>query len=358
MQVNELKEYLLDNNLCEDVLIALGCGHVRNRGEYISASNPDGGDNKQAIVLYLSESLNCIDYTRQLSKTKRATDIFDLVAYFKDMSFAESMKWVCDTVGLDYYKEPEDIPESLQILKMLREMSTGSEEEDNESVKPIPEEILSYYLPYGNVLFEDDGISLDTQAEWSIMYDPQTNSICIPIRDELGTLIAVKARRFKYTPDTPMEKRRFPDELEDDESKYFFLAPGAKSQVLYGLYKNAKAIQRQGIVFVGESEKFTLQLYDMGYYGVSTGGSKVSKKQVELLTRLAVKIVFCFDKDIEKEELQDIADKFMDSIDVYAIIDKDNILDEKESPSDNPEKWKYLIKNNIYKISKGGDTDD
>ena len=190
------------------------------------------------------------------------------------------------------------------------------------------------------------------------MYDPQTNSICIPIRDELGTLIAVKARRFKYTPDTPMEKRRFPDELEEDESKYFFLAPGAKSQVLYGLYKNAKAIQRQGIVFVGESEKFTLQLYDMGYYGVSTGGSKVSKKQVELLTRLAVKIVFCFDKDIGEEELQDVADKFIDGIDVYAIIDKDNILDEKESPSDNPEKWKYLIKNNIYNISKGGDTDD
>lgn len=357
MQVNELKEYLLNNNLCEDVLTALGCGHVRNRGEYISASNPDG-NNTQAIVLYLNESLNCIDYTRQLSKTKRATDIFDLVAYFRDCAFPEAMKWVCDTVGLDYYREPQDIPESLQILRMLKEMSMNIEDEDSEPVKPIPEEILNYYLPYGNVLFEDDGISIDTQYEWEISFDPQTNSICIPIRDELGTLIAVKARRFKYTPNTPMDKRRFPDELEEDESKYFFLQPGPKSAVLYGLYKNAKAIQRQGVVFVGESEKFTLQLYDMGYYGVSTGGSKVSKKQVELLTRLAVKIVFCFDKDIGEEELRDIVDKFMDGIDVYAIIDKDNILDEKESPSDDPKKWSYLIKNNIYKISKGGDTDD
>lgn len=357
MQVNELKEYLLDNGLCEDVLVALGCGYVRNRGKYISASNPDG-DNTQAVILYKSPNLNCIDYTRQLSKTKRATDIFDLVAYFKDCSFAESMRWVCNTIGLDYYQEFEEPCESLQILKMLREMSTGSDEEDNEPVKPIPEEILNYYLPYGNVLFEDDGISLDTQAEWSIMYDPQTNSICIPIRDELGTLIAVKARRFKYTPDTPMEKRRFPDELGEDESKYFFLQPGAKSQVLYGLYKNSKAIQRQGVVFVGESEKFTLQLYDMDYYGVSTGGSKVSKKQVELLTRLSVKIVFCFDKDIGEEELRDIADKFMDGIDVYAMIDKDNILGEKESPSDDPKKWKHLIKNSIYNISKGGDIDD
>ncbi len=356
MQVNELKEYLLDNELCEDVLTALGCGHVRNRGEYISASNPDG-NNTQAIVLYLSENLNCIDYTRQLSKTKRTTDIFDLVAYFRDCTFPEAMKWVCDTVGLDYYQEPQDIPESLQILRMLKEMSMNSEDEDSEPMKPIPEEILNYYLPYGNVLFEDDGISIDTQHEWEIKFDPQTNSICIPIRDELGTLIAVKARRFKYTPSTSMDKRRFPDELREDESKYFYLEPGAKSQVLFGLYKNAKAIQRQGVVFVGESEKFTLQLYDMGYYGVSTGGSKVSKKQVELLTRLAVKIVFCFDKDVGEEELQDIANRFMDGIDVYAVIDKDNILGEKESPSDSPKNWARLIKNNIYKISKGGDTD-
>jgi DNA primase len=47
----------------------------------------------------------------------------------------------------------------------------------------------------------------------------------------------------------------------------------------------------------------------------------------------------------------------MDGISVYAIIDRDNILDEKESPSDNPEKWAYLVKNNIYKIKGGGEND-
>ena len=140
------------------------------------------------------------------------------------------------------------------------------------------------------------------------------------------------------------------DELGEDESKYFFLEPGAKSQVLFGLYKNTKAIQQQGAVYVGESEKFTLQLYDMGYYGVSTGGSKVSKRQIEMLTRLGVKIVFCFDKDISEEELQDIISGFIDGIPVYAIIDKDNILNEKESPSDDINKWIHLVKNNIYQI--------
>ena len=64
-------------------------------------------------------------------------------------------------------------------------------------LKPIPEKVLSYYLPYGNIMFEDDGISLKTQMEWEIGFDCMSNAITIPLRDELGNLIAVKARRFK-----------------------------------------------------------------------------------------------------------------------------------------------------------------
>lgn len=350
MQVGELKEYLLNNELVEDVLSALGCGYIRNRGDYISASNPDGGDNKQAIITYLNENLTCINYTRTITTEQRTTDIFDLITYFEQCTFPEALKWVCDVIGLDYYKKADELPVSLQLIKLFKNMSSGSEEDEGESVKPISEEILNYYLPIGNVLFVDDGISLETQQEFEIGYCSQTNSITIPIRDEIGTLVAVKARRFKYTPNTPLDKRRFADELREDESKYFFLEPGAKSQILYGLYKNAKAIQQQGVVYVGESEKFCLQLYDMGFYGVSTGGSKISKRQVEMLTRLGVKIILCFDKDINKDELNNIADKFLEGVPIYAMIDEDNILGEKESPSDNINHWNTLIRNNIYKI--------
>ena len=352
MDIRELKEEILNREVISDILSEIGCHHVQDRGEYFSCGNPDG-DNPRAIVVYKNEYISCTNYTRQITKNRRAADIFDLISYVQDCSFAEAMKFVCNLIGLDYYGENTDIPESLQIIKLLKQMSAGEDDEDNTPVKPIPEKVLDYYIDVGNVMFVDDGISLTTQKEWEIKYDPQSNSICIPIRDELGNLIAVKARRFKYTPDTPLEQRRFPDELSEDESKYFFLEPGAKSQVLYGLYKNAKAIQQQGIVYVGESEKFCLQLYDMGYYGVSTGGSKVSKRQIEMLTRLGVKIIFCFDKDISEDDLKGIADSFFDRIPIYAIIDRDNILDEKESPSDNSKKWQHLIKHNVYQIKSG-----
>ena len=353
MDIRELKEEILQRELISDILSEIGCHHITDRGEYFSCGNRDG-DNPRAIVVYKNEYIGCTNYTRQITKNGRAADIFDLIAYAEECLFAEAMKFVCNLAGLDYYGESQELPESLQILKLLKSMSIGEDDEDDSSVKPISEKVLDYYIDAGNVLFLDDGISLETQKEWEIKFDPQTNSICIPIRDELGNLIAVKARRFKYTPNTPLDQRRFSDELGEDESKYFFLEPGAKSQVLYGLYKNAKAIQQQGIVYVGESEKFTLQLYEMGYYGVSTGGSKVSRRQVEMLTRLGVKICFCFDKDISEEDLCNIAEGFMDGVPVYAIIDRDNVLNAKQSPSDDICKWNYLIKNSIYKI-KGGD---
>lgn len=356
MDIRELKEEILQREIISDILSEIGCHHIADRGEYFSCGNRDG-DNPRAIVIYKNEYISCTNYTRQITKNGRSADIFDLIAYTEDCSFAEAMKFVCNLAGLDYYGESQELPESLQIIKLLKSMSIGEGEEDDSPVKPISEKVLDYYIGAGNVLFLDDGISLETQDEWEIKFDSQTNSICIPIRDELGSLIAVKARRFKYTSSTPLEQRRFPDELGEDESKYFFLEPGAKSQVLYGLYKNAKAIQQQGVVYVGESEKFTLQLYEMGYYGVSTGGSKVSKRQIEMLTRLGVKICFCFDKDISEEELRNIVEGFMGGIPIYAMIDRDNILDKKESPSDNPQKWQYLVKNNIYKI-KGGDSSE
>ena len=337
MQVNELKEYLLNNELCEDVLTALGCGHVRNRGEYISASNPDGGDNKQAITLYLSENLNCIDYTRQISKTKRATDIFDLVAYFKQCTFAESMKWVCDTVGLDYYHEPDDVPESLKIIRFLKEMSTGSDDEDNTPLKPISEDVLRYYLPYGNKKWEDEGISLETQREFNIMYDPQTDYIAIPIFDSIGSLVGIKGRYFGI-----------PDEYH---SRFTYLEKCNKSKVLYGYWQNKEFIKNNKYIIVVESEKSVLKLAEYGYRNVvSTGGKTISKYQVELITRTGCIPMFAFDEDVKEDELENIANLFIDGVSIYAVIDRDGLLEEKESPMDRQDVWRELYKNNVYKI--------
>ena len=336
MDIRDLKEEILNRELLSDILSELGCHHIQDRGDYYTCGNKDG-DNPRSIVVYKNDYISCTNYTRQITKNGRAADIFDLIAYVEDCSFAEAMKFVCELAGINYYGDREDLPESLQILRMLKDMSISDDGEDSKTINPISEKILSYYLPYGSKMWEDSNVSLTTQRFFELSFDPCTNSVAIPIRDELGTLVAVKARRLEYDPSI-------------GESKYFFLEPGPKSLILYGLYQNLKSIQEQGVVYVGESEKFVHQLYEMGYFGVSTGGSKISKRQVEMLTRLGVHIVFCYDKDQTESDLIHIANMFMTGIDIYAMLDYDELLDNKESPSDNPNTWFKMVKNNIYKI--------
>ena len=223
MRVDELKEYIVDNNCIETILEDLGCGHIREHDGYFTASNPDG-DNIQAITVYNNESLITINYTRNITKNKRATDIFDLVSFYKDCSFPEALKYVHDLLGLDYYSDNQDIPESLQLIKMLKEMNIEDGEEDNEPLKPLPNEILGYLLPYGNKMWEDEGISLSTQAEFGIGYCQQTNYIAIPIFDSIGSFVGLKGRYFGD-----------PDELH---MKYIYLEKTNKSRILYGYWQN------------------------------------------------------------------------------------------------------------------------
>ena len=61
-------------------------------------------------------------------------------------------------------------------------------------------------------------------------------------------------------------------------------------------------------------------------------------------------IIFVFDKDVTKEELDNIADRFIDGTEIYALIDTANILNEKESPTDDILKFEQLLANCMYKL--------
>lgn len=332
MDITYLKDHITDNNLISTILENLGCHHIRDRGEYYSATNPDG-DNPSAVTVY-KDNLTVIDYTRHITENT-SCDIFDLVKFFEQCNFFEAIKKVCDWIELDYYADPmDDLPESLKLTRLIVEMTKEDDMEEDETkpLKPISERILTYYQSWGNVLFHRDNISYATQQEFEIGYDEMTNRITIPIRDEIGTLVGVKGRLFA-------------DTIEDGELKYYYLEHCNRSKILYGLYKTLPYIERSGEVYVTESEKGVLQLWSMGICNaVATGGKKVSSQQINMLTRLCAKVIILFDKDVQREELQGLADRFVDSVEISAVIDNKNILDDKESPTDNPKKLIKLLK--------------
>lgn len=340
MDINQLKEYIVDNNLIETILSDLQCGHIKyhSSGNYFTASNPDG-DNKQAIVVYANSTLHCDNYTRQMKQDNASTDLFDLVCYCKNLTFFEGLKYICSVIGIEYYHDfSEDIPESLLLTQLIFEMSESVDQNDDKPLKPINPCILSYYKDYVNDMFFDDHIDYETQREFNIGYDEQTNRITIPIFSEIGDLVGVKGRLFKK-------------ELSKNDLKYIYLEPTSRSRVLYGLNKTINFIKEVGRVYVLEAEKGVLQCFSYkDKNAVATGGKNFSKTQIEMLSRLGVQIVLALDKDVKKIEIEELANRFADGIPIYYIYDEDNILDEKESPTDDPKKWEYLKSNNIYRI--------
>ena len=337
MDAITLKEEILNRELIPDILSELGCHHIQDRGDYYSCGNADG-DNPRAIVVYKNEYIGCTNYTRQITKNGRSADIFDLIAFVRDCSFPEAMKFVCEIAGLDFYSDKnEEVPESLQILRMLKDMSIGDEDEEDVPVKPISEKILSYYLPYPNKMWEDEGISLEVQQEVGVGYCPQSNRITIPIRTPLGDLCGIKGRLMGE-----------PDEYNP---KYLYLQNVAKSQLLFGLYENREYIKNSNQLFLVEAEKSVLKCMSNGVRNcVALGGKSISRTQAELIIRTGCTPIIALDQGIEKDEIYDVASIFPDNIPVYYIYDTDNILAEKEAPCDDFAKFRQLIKNNIYAI--------
>lgn len=337
LTATEIKTYIYDNDYAERILYELGCGNIKNHGNYISASNPDG-NNKNAINLYLNENLNCVNHTRSLTKNKRSHDIFDLISYFKDCTFPESLRWTCEVLGLDYYSQPQEVPESLQILQLLKNMASDNEQDNDIPLKPIPKKVLEYYLPYPNKMWQDEGVDLDIQKEFSVGYDVESNYITLPIFDAIGSLVGLKGRYFGE-----------PDEYHP---KFLYLAPCNKSKILYGLWENRVYIKNSNILYIFEAEKSVLKCASFGYRNcVATSGKQISKTQIELIVRTGCTPVLCMDKDVGENELLSIADMFPAGISIYAMIDRDNLMaGDKDSPCDNNIVFQKLIKNNIYKI--------
>ncbi|HBD94875.1 MAG TPA: DNA primase [Spirochaetia bacterium] len=337
MNAHDIKQWIVENKKIPELLEDLGCQHVKYHSDnYITCANPPPGDNKQAVTVYLP-NLNVVNYTRDLPQP---SDIFTLVEYYKNINFFYSLRYVCELFGLDLYKDINaDLPESLKITKMLKRMNSGETENDQDTpIKVIPDSILSYYRPFVNDFWLKDGVHYDVQREWELGYDEYTNRITIPIRDELGNLCGVKGRIFKK-------------EITDDELKYYYLEPCPRRKILYGLYKTFSYIKESNWAYIGEAEKFCHQLWSYGYKNsVATSGDEVSDTQIEKLSRLGVPVCFAFDQDITQEKIEKIAKRFIEGIEVWAIYDKGGILEAKESPSDNLEKWKHLVKNNVYKI--------
>lgn len=336
MDAQTIKEYIYSNNKMETVLENLGMHHIQwhNRNEYITCGMPDG-DNPSSTVVYCDNSFLMVKaYTRDIVDPYGISDIISLVSFIKKTIFTQSINWLCELFGLDYYVESISDDPTLGYFKTfdaLMKPKTSLEIQ----LKPIPEETLKAYLPWDNTIFYEDHIEWETQAEFELGLDVFSHRITIPIRDEMGRLVGVKGRRAW-------------DVVDQWNPKYIYLHQCAKSRICYGLYKTLPYIREKNEIIICESEKGVMQLWSYGYRNcVAVGGHSISQQQQDLIIQSgAATIIIAFDKDVDEETVRKEAENLSLYRRVEYILDFDNILDEKESPMDNPNKWIDLYEKN------------
>ena len=336
--LSEIKKELIKNpEAIIEILEHFDFTHIKPTSREIRfARNWQGGRNI-SIRLERNECLYTNDYARGVS-----ADFFQYIIQEKNVTFREVLQKTKQVLDLSDDWHPQE-KKSLfggiynNILRPNRDIV----------LKTYDESVLDKYEKCGNLRFLRDGISLEAQRFWNIRFSVEDNAIIIPIHNEYGELIGVKARINR--------------DPKEGESKYYYPIPVAVSNTLYGYSANYQYLYGADTVYVGESEKFCQQLYTMGIRNcVSIGSHTISEKQSKMLLQLQPKsITFMLDDGLDLVETKKNADIIKNTspifnVPIYFFDYRDCLeLGAKDSPSDHGIKvWNKIIENNIKDIAE------
>ena len=331
MESYKIKEKLIrDEDLLIDVLEKYGFCHIKKIKQDEIRCAYDEDSNPTSVVINL-ENLFCTIWSKNVKG-----DIYTILQYNSNQTFLEVHNYLC---SLFDGKEVEEVSRKKQLFSGWFHKFIGSESKE----QVYDESILKEYKTIPNIRFLEDNISARTQRKFNIMYDYKSQYIMIPWYNCEGKLVGIRGRN------------------NDDESvapRYMTFHSFKKGDYLYGYNVNREEIiKKRSVIFV-ESEKATMQLYDMGIKNaVSVGSHTLTKQQILHLKYDADEIIIAFDKDVTREELIKECRKIKEvlpNIRIYIIWDYDNLLDEKDSPTDKGiEIFKQLYKTKrIYKEVK------
>ena len=328
MDAKQLKEYIMeDSERIEQILSSLGFHKIQDKGDYITCAIPN--HNNPTGLSVLKENLYCNAFSTHMDFKG---GIFDLVAYMnKYDSFSDTMRWCHKTLGLKYEyngKKEDDTPKD-SILDFFKKYKT----KPNKKTKEVElkfytdEEVFNMYTqcPYANWIKE--GIIARIQKEFGVGYHFDSRRVVYPHRYwKDGRICGLIGRTICSD-----------EEIEYfDIPKYFPIIPYKKGCNLYGLWENRQHIEEAKEVIVFESEKSVMKMKSRGINNcVAVCCHDLSDEQVKILLSLNVnEIIIAYDSDVDRKLIAMECKKFKDLRTVSAILNKDNILGEKESPAD------------------------
>ena len=340
MDTISLKEYIFENEKIEFVLEKIGCHHIKfhPNKDFWSCGNFNG-DNINAINVKNNKYLNVVNWTRE-KDFDDTSDIITLVQYNKNCSFIEAIKYLHGILDLEYkwertHKKTKEKNDPLYIFK---KWDNKQRLVDVNDINILDEDLLNDYIPLLHISWLREGVMERTRRKFGIAYSYKQKRIIIPYRYWLtGELVGTNMR-------TTIDNYN-----ELGIKKYFITPTYQKHLNLYGLYENYNSIQKAGYVVIYESEKSVLKRDSLcDSTGVALSGHSLSNEQVRILIGLNVDIIISMDNDIPIEEVRYMASKFYNIRNVYYTYDKWDLLGEKDSIADMPNKiFDFFMKHKV-----------
>lgn len=346
MTINELKEYIYEQNKIEYILEQLGCHEIKynTQKEYWSAAHPDG-DNPQGVNIRNNEYLNYRSFSRGVDY-EDGKDLINLVETIKKLSFVDAIKYLHKILDLpfEFKKKEEKSKKKYDPLSVFkRVIRSGRRPINVDDIHVLDDKLMDDYVPMLHIDWFREGIMPWTREKFKLAYSYRHKRVVIPMRYWLtGELLGFNQRTTVENYD------------EFGIKKYFITPTYPKLLNLYGLYENYESIQKAGYVVVYEAEKSVLKRDSLNDpTGVALSGHTISDEQIRILIGLGVEIIIALDKDISVDEVRHVCEKFKYIRKVSYIYDKWDILSSKDSPADASNKdFQFLFNNRIVYDNK------
>ena len=253
------------------------------------------------------------------------------------LSFGQAVQKVVDLTGSDInnYIESESMSFLREIGKMVKPKKSvvidrrilDIEKDYNQKYEAkIPDEWVA------------EGITEEEIEKYEIRIDKRSNRIVYPVRDADFNMIGVKGRtRFKNYKELNIQKYM-------NYHKLFIV------DYFTGMMQAAEDIATKNEVIIFEGIKSVMKVDSWGFHNaVSAETSVLNEYQIELLIKMQVKnVVIAFDKDVKMEKINEFCSLLKRFTNVFVVLDKWKLLDEKESPCDKSKDiWETLYERRV-----------
>lgn len=279
MEIDYIKNQLLENEqYIVELLEVYGFHNIRLSNSEIRCSH-DTESNATSVRVRLVEGLPSTDFAKNITG-----DIFTVIMNLKKCSLFELIQKAKHLLGLG---DDIQIKQKPKLFGGVYDSISRRAKNQSQEVKTYEISLLDDYDNGYSKKFMEDGINLFCQKYFRVGYDVNTDRITVPWYSFSGELVGVMGR--------------YNGKLSETHAKWFPVIPFSKSCTLFGFYQNYEQLVINDYIFIGESEKFVMQLFTMGYRNsVALGGNHISDMQIkQLLTTQPKYIIFALDEGLD-----------------------------------------------------------